>query len=107
MILEFINKMINIKSRIDKNKIKDGFNKLKALIPKYLNLMKIKNGFKHLEKTLQKKNIKYPIETLKEKLNKNDKDLSAKKFFSFKRKNLNVSLKQFFDYWKNRMVKLE
>ena len=104
---QFINKMINIKSRIDKNKIKDGFNKLKALIPKYLNLMKIKNGFKHLEKTLQKKNIKYPIETLKEKLNKNDKDLSAKKFFSFKRKNLNVSLKQFFDDWKNRRVKLE
>ena len=85
---EFINKMNHINSSINKNKIKDGFNKLKALIPKYKNLLKIKNGFNTLEKITQKNNIKYPIHALKEKIDKINKEDSVNKFMIIKRRNL-------------------
>ena len=104
---EFINKMKNIKARIDKNKTKEGFNKLKGLIPKYKNLIKTKNGFNSLEKIFQRKNIKYPIKALKEKLNKNNKEESAKKFMMFKKRNLNLNLRQFFQDWKDKKIKME
>ena len=64
-LAEFINKMNNIKARLDKNKAREGLNKLKGLIPKYKNLIKAKNGFNALEKIFQRKNIKYPIQVIK------------------------------------------
>ena len=104
---EFIKKMNNINKKYNNKNAKDCFNKLKALIPKYKDLIKIKNGFDTLEKTAKKKNIKYPILSIKEKMNKNNKEESANKFMLFKKKNLNMNLRQFFNDWKNKKMKLE
>ena len=104
---EFAKKMNKINSIFNKSNTKDCFNKLKALIPKYKDLIKIKNGFDTLEKTAKKKNIKYPILSLKEKLNKNNKEESVNKFMMIKKKNLNLNLRQFFNDWKNKKNKLE
>ena len=104
---EFIRKLNHINSSINKNKVKDSFNKLKALIPKYQNLLKIKNGFENLEKSAQKKNIKYPIKAIKEKLDKNNKQDAINKFMLFKKRNLNLNLRQFFNDWKNKKIRLD
>ena len=104
---EFIRKMNHINSNINKNKVKDGFNKLKALIPKYKDLLKIKNGFENLEKSARKKHIQFPIKAIKEKLDKNNKQDSANKFLLFKKRNLNANLRQFFNDWKNKKMRLE
>ena len=104
---EFINKMNHINSSINKNKIKDAFNKLKALIPKYQNLLKVKNGFNTLEKITQKNNIKYPIHALKEKIDKINKEDSVNKFIILKRRNLTANLRQFFNDWKNKKIRLD
>ena len=104
---EFTKLMNHINNRINKNKIKDSFNKLKSLMPKYKNLLKIKNGYNILDKLAKKNNIKYPIQILKEKSDKKNRVDSVNKFMIIKKRNLSANLRQFFNDWKNKKTRLE
>ena len=104
---EFIKKLNNIQSRYNNKNKKDVLNKLIALIPKYKNLIKVKNGFNALEKLALKKNIKYPIDVMKIKINNENKNDSVNKFLSIKKRNLNLDLRSFFDKWKNNKIRLD
>ena len=103
----FLNIIKHTDSRLNKIKMKYYLDKWRRHIPKYTQLFKIKDGFEILNKLATKKNIKYPINAFNQKINEINRKDALSKLLLIKARKLKDELRDKFNKWKNKKIRLD
>ena len=103
----FINGINHIDSRLDKIKLKYYLNKWREHIPKYKKLIDINNGVSLLNKFAKLKTYQDPLKAYLDKADYINKKNALLKAYNINKRNLRNKLKDAFDKWRNKRIRLD
>ena len=103
----FVKALNHVDTRINKNKMKYYLDKWRRQIPQGRRILDINDGAEILKKYILKRTYIDPLNAYMKKVNEVNKKESILKMIIIKRRNLKSELKDAFDKWRNKRVRLD